>query len=49
MMDGMESDYAAIPELDRYDEDLLDHRNYDQMDAKARSEAEVYLLTREII
>mmetsp|Transcript_26843 Transcript_26843/g.82571 ORF Transcript_26843/g.82571 Transcript_26843/m.82571 type:complete len:573 (-) Transcript_26843:1087-2805(-) len=46
LMDGMESDYAAIPELDRYDEDLLDHRNYDQMDAKARSEAEAEIAAR---
>lgn len=40
-MEDLESDYVAIPELDHYDENILDHREYGAIDPKARRAAEV--------
>lgn len=36
----LQQDYVAIPELDKYDEEMLDKREYDAMDVTARREAE---------
>ena len=44
LMENLESDYAAIPELDQYDEDILDDREYDQIDIAVQRAAEVRLL-----
>lgn len=41
LMEDLESDYVAIPELDHYDENILDHREYGAIDPKARRAAEV--------
>ena len=41
LMEDLESDYVAIPELDHYDENILDHREYGTIDPKARRAAEV--------
>lgn len=41
LMEGMEGDYAAIPELDHYDHSFLDRRDYDRIDIIARRAAEV--------
>ncbi len=40
-MENMEGDYAAIPELDDYDYNLLDSQNYETMEVAARRNAEV--------
>ncbi|KAJ8603544.1 hypothetical protein CTAYLR_004887 [Chrysophaeum taylorii] len=40
MDENMAEDYVAIPELDRYDEAMLDEREYEEMDAEARRQAE---------
>jgi len=39
-MENMEGDYAAIPELDDYDYNLLDSQNYETMEVAARRNAE---------
>jgi|TARA_B100000482_G_C12586501_1_gene289897 DNA replication licensing factor MCM2 len=41
LMENMEGDYAAIPELDDYDYNLLDSQNYETMEVAARRNAEV--------
>jgi hypothetical protein len=45
LMEGMEGDYEAIPELDHYDHSFLDRRDYDRIDIAARRAAEVDLFT----
>mmetsp|Transcript_13015 Transcript_13015/g.41942 ORF Transcript_13015/g.41942 Transcript_13015/m.41942 type:complete len:314 (+) Transcript_13015:141-1082(+) len=40
LMENMEGDYAAIPELDDYDYNLLDSQNYETMEVAARRNAE---------
>ena len=41
LMENLESDYVAIPELDTYDSSILDNRNFDAIDVITRREAEV--------
>ena len=41
LMDGMEGDYEAIPELDHYDQNFLDQRDFDRIDVAAQRAAEV--------
>lgn len=43
LMENIEGDYGAIPELDNYDENMLDHNNYGGIDPMARRAAEVGL------
>jgi hypothetical protein len=43
-MEDVEGDYVAIPELDHYDENILDHREYGAIDSKARRAAEVQIM-----
>ena len=45
--DGFEADYAPNPELDRYDETMLDHEEYSQ-DYRARESAERALNRRDV-
>lgn len=44
LMEDVEGDYVAIPELDHYDENILDHREYGAIDSKARRAAEVQIM-----
>mmetsp|Transcript_17334 Transcript_17334/g.51191 ORF Transcript_17334/g.51191 Transcript_17334/m.51191 type:complete len:594 (-) Transcript_17334:1832-3613(-) len=46
LMEDLESDYVAIPELDHYDENILDHREYGTIDPKARRAAETEIDAR---
>jgi DNA replication licensing factor MCM2 len=46
LMEDLESDYVAIPELDHYDENILDHREYGAIDPKARRAAETEIDAR---
>lgn len=41
LMEDMEGDYAAIPELDQYDHSVLDDGSYQNIDSTARRAAEV--------
>lgn len=45
-MDRIDADYVAIPELDRYDNADLDHREYGGMDFSDRRAAEKELAER---
>jgi DNA replication licensing factor MCM2 len=45
-MEDVEGDYVAIPELDHYDENILDHREYGAIDSKARRAAETEIDAR---
>jgi len=40
LMENIASDYVAIPELDKYDDSLLDNRLFKNMDVTTRREAE---------
>ena len=44
LMENIEGDYGAIPELDNYDENMLDHSDYGRIDPLARRAAEVGLV-----
>ncbi|KAM3574659.1 hypothetical protein VYU27_003385 [Nannochloropsis oceanica] len=46
LMENMEADYVAIPELDTYDMGNLDQREYGAMDFDARRAAEVEIAER---
>jgi DNA replication licensing factor MCM2 len=46
LMESMEGDYGAIPELDNYDENMLDHSDHDQIDPIARQAAEAEIDAR---
>lgn len=46
LMENMEADYVAIPELDTYDMGNLDHREYSAMDFDARRAAEAEIAER---
>jgi hypothetical protein len=46
-MENMEADYAAIDVLDRYDDAVLDAREYDAMDPRTRAEVEAELRERD--
>jgi len=48
LMEGMEGDYAAIPELDHYDHSFLDRRDYDRIDIIARRAAETEIDARHL-
>lgn len=41
LMEDLADDYVAIPELDVYDRTVLDERDFQPIDAKARLKAEV--------
>ena len=43
LMENIQADYEAIPELDRYDPTLLDKRQYDEMTAGASELSEAGL------
>jgi len=46
LMENMEGDYGAIPELDTYDENMLDCSDYGQIDPLARRAAEAEIDAR---
>ena len=46
-MDNMDADYRAIPELDRYDPELLDEAEQDELDYAERQRVEAILAERD--
>lgn len=47
ILDNADRDYRRIAELDRYDEDVLDNKDYGEMSLEARMEAEKALAERD--
>ena len=47
IMENLENDYRAIPELDRYDEELLDDAEQDELDIEERQRVERLLAERD--
>ena len=47
ILDNADKDYRRIEELDRYDEEILDNNEYDEMSAQARMDAEKALAERD--
>lgn len=47
-MDRIDADYVAIPELDTYDDNDLDRKEYGQMEFKDRRAAERELAERSV-
>ena len=43
LMGNAETDYVAIPELDKYEDSVLDNRHYATIDAAARHKAEALI------
>lgn len=48
LMEDMEGDYAAIPELDQYDHSVLDDGSYQNIDSTARRAAEAEIDARNV-
>ncbi|CAM9707302.1 unnamed protein product [Chrysoparadoxa australica] len=47
LMDNIANDYQAIPQLDQFDDSLLDNRKYENLDMEARMEVERRLRERD--
>ena len=47
IMETMDKDYAAIPELDVYERDGIDEKQYSEMDEEERRDAEAKMRERD--